>query len=129
MSARLVDLGVALGLAAILPPAIRLVPLPLVLRACDSFPSAGSGGASPDGLAARARRLLGSGVGPWRSTCLTRSTVLYALMRYHGYQPRFMIGVRGAHEAFGAHAWVALGEMPVSDAAGSDYTPIMSHGR
>ena len=123
------DRAVSLAAMAVLPPAVRLLPLPLLLRACDRIPAAARLRATPIGLADRVHRWLARGGGPWESTCLTRSAVLYALLRYHGHRPTFFIGVRGPRESFGAHAWVTLGEVPVSDAAGgAGYVRIMSHG-
>jgi hypothetical protein len=44
---------------------------------------------------------------PWRSTCLKRATVLYALLRQMGDAVSLRIGVRrGDDGAFLAHAWL-----------------------
>jgi hypothetical protein len=44
---------------------------------------------------------------PWRSTCLKRSSVLYALLRHMGDDVSLRIGVRrGDDGAFLAHAWL-----------------------
>ena len=129
MTDRAVDRIAALLAMVVMPIAVRVLPLPLLLRTVDRLPAAARARATADGLAARVHRWLRWGVGPWRSTCLTRAAVLYALLRYHGFRPRFFIGVRGPREAFGAHAWVTLGGRAVSDAGGvSGYTALMSHG-
>ncbi len=129
MIARAMDRGASFAAMVLLPLAVRRLPLPLLLRACDRIPAAARARATPTGLADRVHRWLARGGGPWESTCLTRSTVLYALLKYHGHRPTFFIGVRGPHDAFAAHAWVTLGGVPVSDAVGGDgYVRIMSHG-
>jgi hypothetical protein len=48
----------------------------------------------------------------------------------HGYEPRFVVGVQGAARAFGAHAWVTLGGIPVADKPeiADGYTQLLSHG-
>ena len=126
---RAIDRAVSLLAMIVAPLAVRLVPLPVLLRIADRIPAGRRAAATPDGLGARVSRWLRWGIGPWKSTCLTRATVLYALLRYHGFRPQFYIGVRGAHEAFGAHAWVTLGGRTVSDPGGvSGYTSLMSHG-
>ena len=121
---------VALIAAVVLPAAVRVLALPTVLRICDRWPSAGRVRQAPHALAGRARRWLWHGRGPWTSTCLTRSLLLYAMLRQHGYRPRFVVGVMGAHARFAAHAWVMLDDMALGDPQGAvdGYSQLISHG-
>jgi hypothetical protein len=61
---------------------------------------------------------------PWRSTCLKRSTVLYALLRHLGDDVTLRIGVRrGEDGAFLAHAWLMRdGEVYLEPATGDPST-------
>lgn len=61
---------------------------------------------------------------PWRSTCLKRSTVLYALFRHLGDDVALRIGVRrGDDGAFLAHAWLMRdGEVYLEPATGDPST-------
>ena len=50
---------------------------------------------------------LGSRCSPVGSTCLTVALVAQALLKRHGYESRFCIGVRRSEDrAFAAHAWL-----------------------
>ncbi len=120
----------ALSATIVLPVALRMLPLPAVLRICDRWPTAASPRHPPHALAGRVRRWLSRGRGPWASTCLTRSLVLYAMLRQHGYRPRFVIGVAGGHACFAAHAWVTVGGIPLGDSRGlaDGYSRLLSHG-
>jgi hypothetical protein len=60
-------------------------------------------------------RWLAKGRALWRPTCLTRATVLYAMLRQHGHRPRLHIGAAGVASAFRAHAWLSLGGVPVGE--------------
>lgn len=58
---------------------------------------------------------------PWRSTCLKRASVLYALFRHMGDDVGLHIGVRrGDDGAFLAHAWLMRGGEPYLEPATSD---------
>lgn len=120
----------ALAAAALIPLLLVLLPLPAVLAICDRWPRVGAGRATPDGLADRVRRWLARGRGPWTSSCLTRSLVLYAMLRQHGHRPRLHLGVDGDSVAFAAHAWITLGGVPVEQpsAVGDRYRPLMVYG-
>lgn len=122
--------AVALIAAILLPVAVRTLALPTVLRICDRLPSAGRMRQAPGALVGRARRWLWHGRGPWTSTCLTRSLLLYAMLRQHGYRPRFVVGVMGAQARFAAHAWVMLDDMTLGDPRGAvdNYSQLLSHG-
>ena len=121
---------VALLAAILLPVAVRVMALPMVLRICDVLPGAGRMRQAPHALVFRARRWLWHGRGPWTSTCLTRSLLLYAMLRQHGYRPRFVVGVMGAQARFAAHAWVMLDDVALGDPRGAvdAYSRLLSHG-
>ena len=58
---------------------------------------------------------------PWRSTCLKRASVLYALFRHLGDPVNLRIGVRrGDDGAFLAHAWLMRGGEVYLEPAASD---------
>lgn len=120
----------ALAAVVLVPLLLAVLPLRAVLAACDRWPRVGGGRATPNGLADRVRRWLAHGRGPWASSCLTRSLVLYAMLRQHGHRPRLHVGVEGDARAFAAHAWVTLGGHPVEQPAtvGDRYEPLMVHG-
>ena len=121
-----------LGLAALvaLPLALRVLTLSRTLALCDRWPVTESRHASPWGLSERTRRWLAHGRGPWTSTCLTRSVVLYAMLRTHGYAPRLHIGVEGERTSFVAHAWVTVRGIPVADRPETvaRYRELLVHG-
>lgn len=122
--------AVAVTAVVVIPLLLALLPLPAVLAVCDRWPRVGGGRASPNGLADRVRRWLAHGRGPWASSCLTRSLVLYAMLRQHGYRPTLSLGVDGDAHDFVAHAWVSLGAVPVEGPIGvaERYQPLMVHG-
>ena len=119
----------ALAAVALVPLLLALLPLPSVLAACDRWPRIG-GAAVPNALASRVRRWLAHGRGPWTSSCLTRSLVLYAMLRQHGHRPRLHVGVEGDARAFAAHAWVTLDGHPLEQPAtvGDRYRQLIVHG-
>ena len=127
---RLTERLIALGTVLVMPVVLRLRPLPDVLALCDRAPLRARHRHSPASLAHRTHRWLAHGRGPWTSSCLTRSLVLYAMLRQHGYEPRFAVGVAGNEQQFEAHAWVTIGGMPVMDPPHVErtYAPVMSHG-
>ena len=112
------------------PLLLALLPLPAVLAVCDRWPPLGDGRAAPAALASRARRWLARGRGPWTSSCLTRSLVLYAMLRQHGHRPRLHVGVAGDSRRFAAHAWVTLDGLPVGQpqTVGERFRPLLVHG-
>lgn len=121
---------VALGTAIMVPMVLKLRPLPDVLALCDRAPVRARHQHSPVDLARRTHRWLAHGRGPWTSSCLTRSLVLYAMLRQHGYDPRFAVGVAGSEQRFEAHAWVTVNGVPVMDPplVEDTYAAVMSHG-
>ena len=130
MISRLVERVLAVGATIAVPLVLKVRPLPDVLAFCDRMPVVRRPRHTPQALAWRVHRWLAHGRGPWTSSCLTQSLVLYAMMRQHGYDPRFAVGVAGSAREFTAHAWVMLGETPVSDAIDVErtYTPLVAHG-
>lgn len=113
----LAERAVALSAVLLIPPALRLLPLRTVLALCDRWPRVAPRRARPPVLASRVRRWLRHGAGPWRSSCLTRSAVLYAMLRQHGYEPGFRLGVAGGELRFDAHAWVTVEDRAVDQPA------------
>jgi hypothetical protein len=129
MIGRGLERALAVGATVLVPLALRLLPLPAVFALCDRWPRVALSPRTPAQLANRVRRWLAHRRGPWTSSCLTRSLVLYALLRQHGYQPRFVVGVAGTAHDFDAHAWVTLDDTPVADPpdVSGAYTPLLSH--
>lgn len=130
MIARWLERALAHGAALLVPLALRFLSLPNVLALCDRWPVVALNPATPRALARRVHRWLAYGRGPWASSCLTRSLVLYVMLRQHGYQPRFVVGVTGVEQQFDAHAWVTLAGIPVADTPDviGDYTQLLAHG-
>ena len=128
--ARALERSGALAATIGIPLLLAALPLPAVLSVCDRWPRIGRGGATPDGLADRTRRWLARGRGPWTSSCLTRSLVLYAMLRQHGFRPRLHVGVAGTERRFDAHAWITIGGQPLEQPAGvaDSYRSLMVHG-
>jgi hypothetical protein len=127
---RMLERSGALAATIVIPFLLAVLPLPVVLAVCDRWPRIGRGGATPNGLADRTRRWLARGRGPWTSSCLTRSLVLYAMLRQHGFRPRLHVGVAGTERRFDAHAWVTLGGQPLDQPVGigDSYRSLMVHG-
>jgi len=127
---RSIERCVALAAVVMIPLLLAALPFPAVLAICDRWPRTGTGTASPNGLADRARRWLAHGRGPWASSCLTRSLVLYAMLRQHGHRPRLHLGVDGDARSFAAHAWVTLDGEPLEQPStvGEQFQPLMVHG-
>ena len=100
----------------IAPLALRILPLPRAMKLLDRGPRLASARAHPVVLAERVQRWMSHGVLVWRSTCLTRSAVLYAMLRQHGYRPFLHLGVLGGQGDLEAHAWVSLDGRPIADA-------------
>lgn len=129
MIARTIERASALTAAVIMPLAIRWLSLPNALALGDRWPASVRARATPRALARRVDRWLAHGRGPWSSTCLTRSVVLYVMLRQHGYEPRFVVGVQGAQQSFDAHAWVTVAGIPVADTPdiAANYIQLLAH--
>ena len=97
------------------PSALRILPFRATLALCDVWPRTPGPRAGANALARRVDRWLAKGRAFWRPTCLTRSIVLYALLRQHGHRPRLHIGTAGRAHDFRAHAWLSLGGVPVAE--------------
>jgi Transglutaminase-like superfamily len=110
-----IERGMAATAAIVVPVALRFLSLRATLRLCDAWPRTPGARASATALARRVDRWLGHGRGPWRSTCLTRALVLYAMLRQHGYVPRLHLGASGSAREFRAHSWLSLGGVPVAE--------------
>jgi hypothetical protein len=56
--------------------------------------------------------------------------VLYTMLRQHGYEPRFVVGVHGGEAELAAHAWVTVNGVPVADSpdVGASFTQLLAHG-
>ena len=129
MTGRWAERFLALSFAITMPLLLRLRPLPEVLSLCDRLPVIRHPRRDPRSLAHRVHRWLSRGRGPWTSTCLTRSIVLYAMLRQHGYAPSFTVGVTGGQRSFDAHAWVSLAGVPIAELPGTvgTYVPLVVH--
>ncbi len=103
-----------LAAGLVLPPLLRLVALDRLAErlgrpARVKRPSADQQAA----IVAAVDRMLGRLPPPWRRTCLTRSVVLFHLLRRSGVLVEMYIGVRREGEEMLAHAWLAReGEPP-----------------
>ncbi len=99
----------------VVPVALRTLPFRTTLAICDAWPRTPGARASAPALARRVDRWLARGPFLWRSTCLTRTMVLYTMLRQHGYRPRVHIGAAGTAGHFRAHAWISLGGVPLAE--------------
>ena len=126
---RLTELAVARTAAIVFPVALRVLPFRWVLRGADRIPVVMSAGWTPPQLARRVHRWMERWRGPWRSTCLSRSVVLYALLRQHGHRPRLHIGARGTPASFVGHAWISVDGAPLLEPSplASGYHELLAH--
>lgn len=73
----------------------------------------------------RVDTLLGRMPPPWRRTCLTRSAVLFHLLRRSGMAVDLCIGVRGDRGQMEAHAWLERDRVPYMEGEGvQDYEEL-----
>ena len=96
-----------LSTALVVPPLLRLMSLErlagrLGRRASIKTPSASQQRA----ITARVEHVLRRLPEPWNQTCLTRSLVLYHLLRRSGIPLDLCIGVRREAGSMEAHAWL-----------------------
>ena len=103
----MIERAMAAAATIVIPAAIRVLPLRATLRLCDAWPRTRGPHARPEALARRVDRWLARGRGPWRPTCLTRTLVLYTMLRQHGHAPRLHRGAAGSARHFSAHSWVS----------------------
>lgn len=126
----MIERAFAVAAAVVVPIALRALPFRTTLALCDAWPRTPGAGASAGALARRVDRWLARGCAIWRPTCLTRTLVLYVMLRQHGHRPRLHIGTAGTALGFRAHAWVSLGGVPVaeSDPFAGGYRELLTYG-
>lgn len=73
--------AMAAAAMVVVPVALRVLPLRTTLALCDAWPRTAGACATPAALARRVDRWLAKGRALWRPTCLTRTIVLYAMLR------------------------------------------------
>ncbi len=96
----------ALALICTVPPVLHLVSIERLASHVRSRRAAEHSPTATD-LAAEVDRWLTRLPWPWRSTCLKRAAVLYALLRYAGEDVVLRVGVkRQPDRSFAAHAWL-----------------------
>ena len=119
----------AAAATVIIPAAARLLPFRTTLRLCDAWPRSPGAPAGANALARRVDRWLAHGRALWRPTCLTRTLILYTLLRQHGHAPRLHLGTAGRASRFRAHAWISLGGAALAepDASLSGYRELLVH--
>ena len=113
----------------VVPVALRVLPFRSTLALCDAWPRTPGGRASAHTLAHRVDRWMANGRSLWRPTCLTRTLVLYTMLRQHGHRPRLHIGASAPARGFRAHAWISLGGAPLGEFASSleGYRELLAH--
>lgn len=120
----------AVAATILIPVSLAALPLRATLALCDAWPRTPGSRASAAALARRVDRWIAGGRGPWRPTCLTRTLILYTMLRQHGHAPRLHIGTLGPANRFRAHAWITLGGTPLAefDASLGDHHELLTHG-
>jgi hypothetical protein len=126
----MIERALAAAATIIIPVAVRVLPFRATLALCDAWPRFRGSQARTDALARRVDRWMAHGRALWRPTCLTRTLVLYVMLRQHGYAPRIHLGTAGPAHRFRAHAWVSLGGAAVAEPHPSlgDYRELVVHG-
>jgi len=69
----------------------------------------------PDHYVRLVQRLLKVNLGPLTPKCLTRSLILYHVLRHNGYPVTICFGVRDGSQGLGGHAWLELGGRAVAE--------------
>jgi hypothetical protein len=107
----------AIALRAAIPVLLRLWPLDRVLRTLVVEGTRWPSTAELLSEVERVSDLLTRRLPLTRSACLQRSLMRYGLLRRHGLEPRFLIGVRaaGGSDGFEAHAWLTLDGAPIME--------------
>jgi|SRR5688500_6904395 hypothetical protein len=120
----------ACAAALLIPVTLRILPFRVTLAVCDAWPRIRRAPARPCALARRVDRWMARGRTWWRPTCLTRTLVLYTMLRQHGHSPRLHIGTAGPAHQFRAHAWISLGGHPLAefDSSLTQYRSLVVHG-
>ena len=126
----MIERTMAAAATIIIPVAVRLLPFQATLALCDLWPRSPGTHATASALARRVDRWMARGRALWRPTCLSRTLVLYTMLRQHGYSPQLHIGAAGSAHLFRVHAWVSLGGAVLAepDASLGDYRELMVHG-
>lgn len=67
---------------------------------------------------------------PMRITCLPRSSAIYWLLFWYGYQPQIQFGFNASERCSSAHAWVEIDGTPVGEPPGirSQFTVFRKSG-
>jgi hypothetical protein len=113
-----------------IPPALRLVPLDRLAHRLGrprtlKRPSA----EQQEAIMRRVDALLGRLPPPWRRTCLTRTAVLYHLLRRSGMPVELCLGVRASNGKVEAHAWMEREGVPYMEGEGmKDYEELARFG-
>lgn len=125
----MIERAMAAAATIIIPVAVRVLPLRATLALCDAWPRFPGAHARADAIARRVDRWMSHGRTVWRPTCLTRTLVLYTMLRQHGHAPRLHIGTAGSVSRFRAHAWISLGGAAVAepDPLLADYSELLVH--
>lgn len=125
----MIERAMAAAATIIIPVAGRLLPFQATLSLCDVWPRSPGIRASASALARRVDRWMARGRALWQPTCLTRTLVLYTMLRQHGYSPQLHIGAAGSTRLFRVHAWVSLGGAVLAepDASLGDYRELVVH--
>jgi hypothetical protein len=125
----MIERALAAAATIVVPVALRALPFRTTLALCDAWPTTRGPLASAPALARRVDRWLAHGRSLWRSTCLTRTMVLYTVLRQHGHRPRLHIGTAGPAHQFRAHAWISLGGVPLAEFESSleRYDELLAH--
>jgi len=123
-----IERAMAVAATIMVPVALRALPFRTTLAICDAWPAIRGTSTSAAALARRVDRWLARGRSLWRSTCLTRTLVLYTMLRQHGHRPRLHIGTTGPAHQFHAHAWISLGGVPLAEFESIlDYDELLVH--
>lgn len=125
----MIERALAVMATVVVPVALRALPFRATLALCDAWPRTPGARARPLALARRVDRWMASGRSLWRPTCLTRTLVLYTMLRQHGHRPGLHIGTAGPAHRFRAHAWISLGGLPVAELGASleGYRELLTH--
>lgn len=126
----MIERAMAVAATIVVPVALRALPFRTTLAFCDAWPRTPGARASASALARRVDRWIAGGRGFWRPTCLTRTLILYTMLRQHAHVPRLHIGASGPAHQFRAHAWVSLGgtALAESEPAIGGYRELLAHG-
>ena len=112
----------ARALAILLRVALRLLPLPDVVRTLARLPRSRDRVTSAADCARAAADATRAVAHP---TCLFTSLTAFGLLARRGYAARLVIGA-ARDEGFDAHAWVTVAGVPVVPSPG-EYSPVWSY--